>query len=203
MSLWNDYKGSNLNPVNLFARKDPFEDANKYMEQIPGIGRQYYNPYINSGSRAGSMLEDQYGKLMKPTSFIDDIMKNFKMSEGAKYQKDTLGRDINATAAAGGFAGTPEHQQEYGEMSDKIMSGDMQQYLQNALGVYGMGLTGEQDMYGKGYDASSRLADMIAGTLGSQATGVFQSDNQTNTSRDAFLNTLIKALSQGAGSMGG
>lgn len=203
MSLWGDYKGSVLNPVNLFAREDPMKDANRYLEQIPGVGKQYYNPYIDQGRRAGSLLESEYGKLLKPTSFIDDIMKNYNMSKGAMYKRDQLGRGIGATAAAGGYAGTPEHQLEYGEMADKLMSDDMQQYLQNALGVYGTGLSGEQGFYGKGFEASDRLAELIAGMLSSQAGGAFQSANQTNASRDAFLNNIIKAFSQGGGSMGG
>lgn len=203
MSLWSDYKGSNLNPMNLFSREDPMKNANKYLEQIPGIGKQYYNPFIESGRKAGTLLEGEYGKLMKPTSFIDDIMKNYDMSKGAIYKRDQLGRGIGATAAAGGYAGTPEHMQEYGEMSNKLMSDDMQQYLQNALGVYGTGLSGEQDIYGKGYSASDKLAELISGVLSSQAGGAFQSASQTNASRDAFMNQLIKAFSQGGGSMGG
>lgn len=205
MSLWDDYKKSNLNPVNLFSREDPSKEANKYLDQIPGMGKQYYNPFIERGARSGDLLEGEYGKLLKPTSFIDDIMKNYNMSAGATYQRDKLGKGIGATAAAGGFAGTPEHQQEYGEMANKIMSGDMQQYLENALGLYNRGLGGEEGFFGKGYDASKELADLIGGTLSSQAGGAFQGASQTNASRDAFMNALVKAFtsSAGAGAGGG
>lgn len=199
MSLWDDYSDSILNPVNLFKREDTQKDANKYLNQIPGVGKQYYNPFIDSGKKAGGILEGEYGKLLNPTSFIDDIMKNYETSKGAQYEKNELGRGIGATAAAGGFAGTPEHQKQYGEMASNIMSKDMQQYLQNALGVYGMGLGGEHDIYGKGFEASGSLADMLAGALGSQAGLAFQSASQKNASRDSFLNSLTKALGTAAG----
>lgn len=192
-----------FNPLNLGMREDPQKEANKYLDQIPGIGKQYYNPFIESGQKAGGILEGEYGKQLDPTSFIDQIMQHYSMSKGAEYEQDKLGRGIGATAAAGGFAGTPEHQRQYGEMADKIMSGDMQQYLQNALGVYGGGISGEQDLYGKGYQASGSLADLLGGNLSSQAGLGFQSASQTNAGRDAFLNALIKAFSQGAGAAGG
>jgi hypothetical protein len=199
MSLWDDYSGSSLNPFNMIKRDDPQKEANRYLSQIPGIGKQYYNPFIQGGQKAGGILEGEYGKLLNPTSFINDIMKNYSESKGAQYEKNELGRGIGATAAAGGFAGTPEHQKEYGKMAEGIMSQDMQQYLQNALGVYGMGLGGERDIYGKGYEASGSLADLLAGNLGAQGGLAFQSASQKNASRDAFMNALMKALSTGAG----
>src|SRR5690349_2560538 len=103
--------------------KDPAKEARKYLDQIPGIGREAYNPYIERGRRVGNIIEGEYGQLLNSTSIIDEIMKNFKLSQGAQYQKELLGKGIGSTAAAGGYAGTPEHQRAYGEMADKIISG--------------------------------------------------------------------------------
>lgn len=203
MSLWDSLKNSPVNPLYMFQRDDPAKDANKYLDQIPGMGKKYYNPFIERGQRAGDQLESQYGKMMDPTAFMDEIMKHYNMSEGAQYEQDKLGRGIGATAAAGGVAGTPMHQQEYGEMAHKIMSGDMQQYLKNALGIQDRGLQGEENFFNKGYDASSSLADLIGGTLGSQAGLAFQSDTQRNTDRGALLQAITKALTQRAGAKAG
>lgn len=203
MSMWDEYQHSNLNPLNMFRHDDAAGGANKYMDQIPGATGRYYNPFIDKGRAAGGKLEGEYGRMMNPTSFIDDIMKNYDMSKSAQYQTKELGRGIGATAAAGGFSGTPEHQKEYGEMAHDIMSKDMQQYLQNALGVYGGGLSGEQDFYNKGFDASGKMADIMGGKLSSQAGLAFQDATQNNASRNAFMNALMKALAQGGGAMAG
>ncbi len=203
MSVWDWYKESNLNPMSLFHQDDPAKAANKYMDQIPGIGKESYNPFIESGKRAGGTLEAEYGKQLNPTSFIDDIMKNYSMSKGAEYKKDQLSRGIGATAAAGGFAGTPEHQREYGEMSEGIMSDDMHQYLMDALGVYGSGIKGEQDIYGKGFDASGSLADYLGSVMGAQGGLAFQGVQQRNANNQALMNALIKAFSQGGGAAAG
>ena len=199
MSFWDSIKNGPINPFYMWQRDDPAKDANKYLNQIPGVGNKYYNPFIERGGQAGDTLQGAYGKLMNPTSFMDDIMKNYSLSQGAQYERDKLGKGIGATAAAGGFAGTPEHQQSYGEMADKIMSGDMQQYLQNALGIYNTGLSGEQDFYNKGYGASGSLADLLGGTLSSQAGLAFKADSDRNSDRQALMNALMKALAQGAG----
>ncbi len=167
------------------------------------MGQQYYNPYINQGQEAGNVLKDKYGKMLDPTQFMNDIMKNYKMSEGATYKQNQLGKGIGNTAAAGGIAGTPEHQREYGEMSNDIMSNDMQQYLQNALGIENTGLEGEQGFYNKGYEATGSLADLLAGNLGSQAGLAYQGANQKNMNHQSLMNALMKALSTGAGALFG
>lgn len=203
MGMFDGFKNSPLNPMYMWQRDDPMQDANKYMNQIPGMGKQYYNPFIQRGQRAGDSLEGEYGKMMNPTSFMDDIMKNYNMSAGATYERDKLGKGIGSTAAAGGFAGTPEHQRQYGEMADKIMSGDMQQYLSNALGIHDRGMSGEENFFNKGYDASSSLADLLGGTLSSQAGLAFKSDTDRNADRSALMNAIMKALAQGGGAAAG
>lgn len=193
MSFWDFLSRSTGNTHN------PVNEANQYLDQIPGVGRQYYNPFIDRGARAGDTLEGEYGKLMNPTSFMDEIMKNYKTSEGAQYEQDKLGRGIGATAAAGGYVGTPEHQRQYGEMASDIMSKDQQQYLQNALGIYDKGLSGEQGFFNTGYNASSSLADLIGSTLASQGSLAFQGATQQNANNQALFNEIAKLFSTGAG----
>jgi len=203
MSIWDDYKGSMANPLNLFKREDTTRDANKYLDQIPQVGHNSYDPFVQGGQQAGGVLQGEYGKMLNPNDFIANIMRGYQMSPGAKYQKDQLTKGIGSTAAAGGYAGTPEHQQQWGDMAEKLSSQDMQQFLQNALGVYGAGVKGEEGFYGKGYEATGSLNDILSNKLSSQAGLSFQSASQTNASRDAFMSALMKALGQGAGAMSG
>lgn len=185
---------------NLFGGgHDPAKEANKYLNQIPGTGHEYYDPFINQGREAGNTLKDQYGRMLNPTKFMDDIMKDYQMSQGATYKRDQLGRGIGNTAAAGGIAGTPEHQRQYGQMANDIMSQDMDTYLKNALGISERGLQGEEGFYNKGFEASGSLADMLSSLLGSQAGLAFQSTSQKNANNSALMSALMKALATGAG----
>ena len=204
MGIFDNFGDSPVNPFYMWQRKDPQAEANKYLNRIPAVGEKYLNPFIQQGQTAGNILQSKYGDMTNdPQGFINKIMQGYSMSPGAQYQKDQLGRGINATAAAGGYAGTPEHETDYGTMIQKLMSGDMQQYLQNALGVEGTGLSGEENEYGNGFTASNSLADMLGGKLSSQAGLGFQSATNSNADRSALMNALIKALAGGAGASAG
>lgn len=206
MSMWEDYKSSPFSMpgfLKMFSQQDPSKDANRYMNQIPGVGHNAYDPFINEGREAGGVLKGQYGKMLDPTAFMDEIMGHYKQSKGAQYEQDKLGKGIGSTAAAGGFAGTPEHQRQYGEMAGDIMSKDMQQYLQNALGIHKDALSGEQDFYNKGYGASGSLADLLGGNLASQGTMAFQQGQQHNQNAIALMSAIAKALAQGGGAGAG
>lgn len=204
MSIWDNFKNSPLNPLYPWEREDPQKEANKYLGQIPDIEKGYYNPFIQGGQDAGGVLKNQYGSMVNdPTGFINNILAKYKQSPGAKYQTDLVAKGIGNTAAAGGYAGTPEAQRQFGQEASDINSQDMQQFLQNALGAYGTGMEGEENFYNKGFEASGSLADALASVLGSQGGLAFNQGTQSNMDRQAFMNALMKALSGGAGAMSG
>lgn len=186
----------------IWGHDDPQAAANQYLDKIPGMGREYLNPYIERGNQAGNQVSGEYDKLLNPNNFMDEIMKHFSESPGAQYQREQLGKGIGATAAAGGYAGNPEHQRQYGEMSNKIMSGDMQQYLQNALGIYGKGLSGKEDIFNKGFGATNSLVDLLGGTLSSQGGLAFKSASDRNAERQALMSAIMKAAGGAAGAGG-
>ena len=178
--------------------KNPAQAAQPYLDQIPDVGHKYYDPYVQQGQEAGNTLKEQYGQMLDPQAFLDKIQGGYKPSEGYQYQLGELTKGIGSQAAAGGFSGTPLHQQQYGEMAQGLMSKDMQQYLQNALGIYGKGLEGEQDIYGKGFGASGSLADYLGSNLSQQGGLAFQGQQQQNANQNALFSALAQLLG-GAG----
>lgn len=204
MSLWDSLKNGPANPFYMWERDDPEGNANKYLNQIPGAEGKYYDPFIQGGQDAGNILKGQYGNMVNdPTSIINQIMSKYSMSPGAKYQSGLLTKGVANNAAAGGYAGTPEANREYAQTANDVMSQDMQQYLQNALGIYGQGISGEQDFYNKGFNASGSMADAIGGVLGSQGGLAFNQATQSNMDRQALFNAITKALSGGMGASSG
>jgi hypothetical protein len=178
--------------------KNPAEAASPYLNQIPGVGREAYDPYIQQGKQAGETLGGEYGKMLDPQAFLDKLQGGYKPSEGYQFKHQELERGLGNTAASGGFAGTPMHQQAYGEMTDKLLSGDMQEYLQNALGIYGQGIAGEQGMYDKGFQSSGSLADFLGNNLTQQGGLAFQGQQQQNANQNALFSALAQMLG-GAG----
>ncbi len=173
-----------------------------YINEIPGIGHNAYDPYVTEGRNASGQTNAAYDELMKdPTGFINKLMQNYKTSEGYNFQKNALTSELGNTAAAGGIAGTPLDQMNQGAGVQGLLSKDMQQFLENALGVYGKGLTGKEGVASRGYDASGKLADILGGAANQNANYAFQNEQQGNTNRNSIFSTLAKAL--GGGIAGG
>lgn len=184
--------------------KSPMDAANKYLDQIPGIGHQGYDPYINSGLDASGKTKSKYEELMSdPTAFINKLMEGYKPSEGYQFQKDQLTKELSNTAAAGGVAGTPMDQMNQAEGIQGLLGKDMQQFLQNVLGVFGAGLSGEEGIASRGFDASKSLTDLLGGALNQQGGLAFQDQQQKNQNKNDLWHMFGKALGAGAGGLFG
>lgn len=174
--------------------------ANQYLNQIPGEAHNAYDPYINQGKESGTNIHAAFEQLMKdPQGFINNIMNGYKESDAYKYQSDKLGKSLSNTAASGGIAGTPLDQMNQGEQLQGLLSADQQQWLQNVLGRFDLGLQGEQNEATQGYDATKNLNDIISGSLNQQGGLAFNNAQQNNSNQNAFIKFLTKALGTGAG----
>ena len=184
----------------LFGGSNAGDAAMPYLNQIPGVGHDAYDPYITEGRTAGQNVQGQYEGLMNdPTGFINKLMQAYQPSEGYQFQKGELSKAMGNTAASGGFAGTSFDQGQQAKGIQGLLSQDMQQFLSNALGVYGTGLQGEQGISDRGYDATGKLTDILGGNLNQQGGLAFQGQQQKNANRSAAINALIKSLGVAAG----
>ncbi len=179
---------------------NPMDSANQYLNKIPGVAHQGYDDYINQGRDASGKTKSKYEDLMgDPTGFINKLMEGYKPSEGYQFQKDQLTKELGNTAAAGGVAGTPMDQMNQGEGVQKLLSGDMQKFLQNVLGVFDTGLKGEEGVANRGFDASGKLTDALGGALNQQGGLAFQNAQQKNQNKNDLWSIFGKALGAGTG----
>lgn len=180
--------------------KNPMGEANKYLDQIPGVAHQGYDPYVNAGQDASGKTKSQYEELINdPTGFINKLMEAYKTSDGYNFQKDELTKSYGNSAAAGGIAGTPLDQQNQAEGVQGLLSKDMQQFLQNALGVFNTGLSGEEGIANRGFDASGKLTDALGIGLNQQGGLAFNDAQQKNKNKSDLWSMFGKALGGGAG----
>lgn len=189
----------------LLFGKSPSKAAMPYLQQAGDMAQQQYSPYQSQGQSAYEQLNPTFAQMAQdPTGFMDQLIKSYKPSEGFKFQEDYLTRGMQNTAAAGGFAGTPYDQLEQAMAVQGLLGTDMQNYLQNALGVQQTGLAGQQDFYNKGYDSTKNLADAMGNVYGSQAGLAYKGQEQKNKNQADFLKSLIQMGIAGAsGGMGG
>ena len=187
---------------------NPAGAASPFLEQIPGIGREHYTPFIEEGRTAAGMANPIYNQMTQdPTAFLNSLMRGYNPSEGYRFKEREMLNAAHNTAAAGGFAGTQEDVRNRTGLVQSLLNEDMQQFLTNLFGIQGAGLRGQERRIDRGYESSGNLANFIAQALGAQAGNAFQGQHQQNvydaTNRSSNMNFLSNVLGTGAGLVSG
>lgn len=153
----------------MFDQNNPADAAMPYLNQIPGMMKDQYQPYINAGQQALPQLQGQYSDLMSnPGGKLNSIGANYKQSPGFNLALKQALQSTNHGAAAGGMYGSPQNDYQNMDVASGLASRDYDTWLQHALGMYGMGMQGEQGMYNTGYSASNNLANGLGQNLMNQ-----------------------------------
>lgn len=185
---------------NLFGGRNPADAAQKYINQMPGTAKQYFDPYIAQGQQA---YQDMYGPLADmtkdPSKFLESLLGNYEPSKSYQLKKDEALRAAGNTAAAGGMRGSMQDIEKESRLTDALLGDDMQQWLNNVLGIQKTGLAGEQGFYNTGFDASQKLEGDLMNTLGQQGNLAYQQQAEKNKR----FSDLLSSILGGAGSLAG
>jgi hypothetical protein len=177
--------------------------SNSYLSQIqPGIDR-YLQPYIGAGQNAMGTLQGQYQNLMNdPGAMMKKIGAGYQQSPGYQYNVDQMTKAGNNAAAAGGYLGSPQQQEYMAGQIGGLASQDYNQYLNNAMGLYGQGLQGMGDINQMGYGASGQAQQSMSDMLKSQAQLAYSNAMNKSNSNSSSGNMFSKILG-GLGSVVG
>lgn len=184
----------------LFGKdKNPADAANQQLDQIPGTVKPYYDPYINAGTGALPGYQQQLEEMMKnPQAIIDRLGAGYKESPGFQFNKNQALTGIGNAAAAGGMAGSPEHEQRAGQLAENLSSQDYDKYLNQVLGLFGGGVQGNEGLVKQGYGASSDLATTLANMFGAKAQYGYAGAADQNRRRADDRNQLFSGLGTAA-----
>lgn len=175
---------------------NPATAAQPYLDNIPGYVDQYMQPFIDMGQTAGGIAQQQYGQMASdPTGYYDSLYQSYEPSDYYQYMSDQLGKTQQNTAAAGGFSGTTNDQNQQMTTQNALMNYDWNQYLEQVLGIQSGGLQGEQQMYNTGFQASNNALEGMTGYANASATN--QAGGIAN--QNAMKNAQSQALLQAAG----
>lgn len=176
--------------------KDPASMANKYIGNVEQRTGQYLNPYINQGMGAMGQLGGQYSGLINdPSGMLAKFGANYKESPGFQNQMKQALAGAGHAAAAGGMAGSPQHEQQNMQLASDISAQDYNNYMNQVMGLYGQGLQGQQGIANMGFGASQNMADNIAQQLAQQAAYAYQGQKGKNS----MWNSLFSGLGGLAG----
>lgn len=175
--------------------EDPAKKAMPYLEGIPGAISPYYEPYMKAGAGALPVLQGEYGDLISnPGGFLNKMGQGFQQSPGFKFALDQALQGSGHAAAAGGMAGSPEHQFQNMQIGTQLGNQDYYNYIKNALGIYGTGLEGFGGIARMGQQAGSSMADQIAQALASQAQLRYAGTANQNQSNNAMFGNIMQGL---------
>ncbi len=171
--------------LNMFGSKKkanaPMNAANPYLNQIPGQTLPYYQPYMNAGNSALNTLTGEYGKSINdPNAQYDKFASGYKESPGYKAQLEEAMRAITNSQAAGGMAGSGQHQQFSAEKALDLHGKDFEDYLNHIMGIYGKGIEGEEGIEKQGYGANTDYANMLANITGKKAGMAYDAADSEN-----------------------
>lgn len=190
--------GDYLGPIfqHLFGGgQSPGGAGMKYLNQIPGMLKPYYDPYINAGRNALGVLQGQYGGLINdPGAMMNKFGAGFQESPGYQYQKQQMEQAGNAASAAGGFIGSPQAQAAMQQNIGGLANQEYNNYMNRVLGMYGMGLQGEQGINQMGFQGATGLADQLAQNAQNQAMMKYMQQKYQNEQQGGFWNAIGGAV---------
>lgn len=138
----------------------PYDEAMKQYQDWMNKSQGVQQPYLNAGTGAIGDYQDWLKGQKDPTKFINDIMGKYNESPYAHYlQQQSQAAGQNAASASGLMGSTPLMQQLQ-QNSSNIASGDMNQWLQNVLGINTQYGQGQKDLMGVGQNSANSLTNM-------------------------------------------
>jgi hypothetical protein len=180
------------------AYHNPGTAANRYLSKIPETITPYYQPYIDAGQRSLGTFEDQLNSLVNnPESLLQSLGSTYQSSPGYNWNVKQATNAANQAAAAGGMIGSPQEQLELSNNIMGLANQDYYNYINQALGLYGTGLSGLGSLNTQGFQASNELAQSLANTLQSQSQAAYygtDSANEQNQGSAGDFASTIAAL---------
>jgi hypothetical protein len=162
----------------------PYQDASAQLDKYYGQAQDALSPYMNAGQNALGNYQNALSPMSNSPQFINNILNQYQESPWAKFQQQYGMKAMQNAASAGGMQGSGAQWKAAADYSQGISSRDMQQWLQNNLGVNDRYLSGQQDISHMGFGGAQSLAQLL-GQLGQaqagMAYGAGQAQNQGTT----------------------
>lgn len=188
--------GAGVGSMFMGGNTNPADAAMPYLDQIPGQINPYYQPYVNSGQKALNTTQGEFGNLINnPGAKLNEIGQNFQQSPGFKFALQQALQGAGHAEAAGGMAGSPEHEFQNMQLGTNLGNQEYYNWLKPATELYGTGLSGTQDIAHGGMNASNNMAEQIAQILAQKGNLAYAGAQNKNTAQNSMLNNITGGAS--------
>lgn len=176
----------------LFGGSDrPYKEAGKSLEDYLRQAREAQNPFYNAGVGAIPQYQEFLSRMKDPSAFINNLMGGYNESPFAKYQQQQATRAALNQGSASGLTGSTPLMQFAAQNARDISSQDMNQFLQNVLGVnsqYGAGLQG---LISGGQGSANAISDLLRSFGGDIAGMRYGQEAGRNIDRSDLISGLF------------
>jgi hypothetical protein len=159
----------------------PYDKAMEQYENWANRAEGVQQPYLNAGQGALGNYQQWLQGQRDPSGFINNLMGQYKESPYAHYlQQQSMNAGQNAASAAGLTGSTPLMQQLQ-QNANNISSQDMNQWLQNVLGINTQYGQGQHNLVQGGQQSANALTNMynqMGQNMGEAAYGREAGKNQ-------------------------
>jgi hypothetical protein len=140
----------------------PYEDAMKQYEKYGRMTQDIQNPFLQAGYGAIPQFQEWLKGMQDPSKFINNLMGQYQESPWSKYQQQQSMRAAQNFGSATGLTGSTPLQLQAQQNAANISSQDMNQWLQNVLGIntqYGLG---NQSLINTGQNSANALTNFYS-----------------------------------------
>jgi len=202
MAEWNDWQRANTISGatgflgGLFGDSgQPYQDAMNQYEKYGKMGADTQQPWMQAGQQAIPQYQQWLQQQQNPSQFINNQMNQYQQSPWAQFQMKQGQNAANNAASASGLVGSTPYMQASQDYARNISSQDMNQWLQNVLGVNTQYGQGQQNLMTGGQNASNALTSLY-GKMGDQMGE--QAYNKSAAGQNDWWNMLGGAAQIGA-----
>ena len=170
----------------------PYKDAMKEYEKYFNEAKGYQNPFYEGGIRGMGNYENWLGSMKDPSGFINNLMGKYKESPWAKYQQEQATRGAMNQGSASGLTGSTPLMQFAAQNARDISSQDMNQWLQNVLGINTQYGQGQETLMHGGQNAANSLSNLAAKLAELMGEGAYGQRAGENQDRNDMIAGLMK-----------
>lgn len=155
--------------------KSPYGEGFNATQPYYEGAKEFQNPFVKQGQEASGKFNSWLDNMQNPTEFINKIMGSYSQSPWAKNLESSAVRAGTNAASASGLTGSTPFAQQLQQTGANISSQDMQNFLQNVLGINSAYGAGENMQVERGQHASDILSQLFS-NQGNMAGGAAYGD---------------------------
>lgn len=138
----------------------PYDAAMNQYQDWANKAQKAQNPFLQAGQGAIGNFQNWLSTMQNPSGFINNLMGQYQQSPWAKYQQQQAMRAGTNAASASGLTGSTPFAQQLQQTSANISNEDMQNWLQNVLGINTQYGAGNQSLIDTGANAANSLTSL-------------------------------------------